>query len=247
MSNGLVQYLKLALAPPLWRLLVAGVRLQPGAAPAPADGRAVIYACLHRDIIPAILYVQPRRPALLVSDSPDGEILIRTLGNHGFRFVRGSTGKDGKRAFVRLLGYLREGVSIGLAVDGPRGPFGTIRDGVIQLSRRSGCAIVPLRARPGRHRVLGTWDRTVLPWPFSPVRIETGCPLQVRPEAGVESATIWRQKLTEYLLPERVDLTVGSEAAGSEAAGSASAPPPPAPEAPEKRFQVSQEERKCGP
>jgi lysophospholipid acyltransferase (LPLAT)-like uncharacterized protein len=178
------------------------VRIHPaGAGPAPGEA-PVIFACLHRDIIPAILYVQPWRPALLISDSPDGEILIRTLARGGYRFVRGSTGKEGSRAFVRLLAHLREGVSVGLAVDGPRGPYGTIRDGVIQLSRRSGCPIVPLVARPGRHRVLGTWDRTVLPWPFSSVRMVSGAPLQVTREAVGARGAAWRTRLARFLLSE---------------------------------------------
>ena len=166
-----LQALKLRLGPAGWRLLFGGVRVR-RLAPAPDPSRPpVIYACLHRDLIPAILHVRPARPTLLVSRSPDGDILVRILAPHGFGFSRGSTGKDGGRAFVHLLRALRAGRSVGVAVDGPRGPFGEVQEGVVQLSRRSGCPIVPLRVRPGRHWKLRNWDRTVVPCPLSTVAV----------------------------------------------------------------------------
>jgi len=159
--------LKLRLAPPLYRLLAGSVRLAGHGTARRPGARPVIFACLHRDMIPAIFHVRAARPTLLVSRSPDGDILIRTLGRHGYGFVRGSTGKQGGRAFRDLLLALENGASVGLAVDGPRGPFGVVRDGVLQLSRRTGTPIVPLAVRCGRHLSLRNWDRTVLPLPFS--------------------------------------------------------------------------------
>jgi lysophospholipid acyltransferase (LPLAT)-like uncharacterized protein len=159
-----------------------------------------IYACLHRDLIPAILHVQRVRPMLLVSRSPDGDILVRILSRYGFGFSRGSTGKDGGQAFVRLLAALRSGRSVGVAVDGPRGPFGAVREGVVQLSRRSGCPIVPLLVQPGRHWQLRNWDRTVLPCPFSKVEVHEAEPLFVDPEAQGPVLESWRHRLASALL-----------------------------------------------
>jgi lysophospholipid acyltransferase (LPLAT)-like uncharacterized protein len=195
----LIQRLKLALAPTLWRLWTRSVRVPRGAQPPGAAG-PVIYACLHRDMIPSILYVQPVRPTLLVSNSPDGDILSKTLAASGFGFARGSTGKDGGQAFVRLLAALREGHSVGIAVDGPRGPFGEVREGVIQLSRRSGCQIVPLLSCPGRFWKLGNWDRTVVPLPWSTVRIREGEPLLVPVSADGPELDRWRRRLGLTLL-----------------------------------------------
>lgn len=171
------QRLKLAAAPALWSLLRATVRLEPPGAPAAGAGGAVIYACLHRDILPCLLFVQPARPCLLVSGSDDGAILVRVLRGSGFEFVRGATGERGARALVELRRVLEAGRPVGIAVDGPKGPFGDIRDGVGQLAALTGRPVVPLLAVPGPALRLRTWDRTVVPLPGSRVRVRVGRPL----------------------------------------------------------------------
>lgn len=194
------QPLKESLAPVLWRLLAATARPRAtAAAPPPAPRSPVIFACLHRDILPALLYVRRWRPVLLVSQSRDGDVLIRTLRPDGFDFARGSTGPTGGPGFVRLLAALREGRCVGVAVDGPRGPFGAVRDGVMQLSRLSGRPIVPLRAGRGRYWRLRTWDRTLVPWPGAAFTLGEGPPLQVAPDAGEAEMATARDRLAALL------------------------------------------------
>jgi lysophospholipid acyltransferase (LPLAT)-like uncharacterized protein len=189
-----LQGLKLILAPPAWTLLaaLAGVRpLDPAALPS----GPVIFACLHRDILPAILYVRPARPALMVSPSPDGDILVRTLARRGYRFVRGATGEGGGRALVGLRREIEAGHPVGLAVDGPKGPYGEIHEGVLHLARLTGAPVVPLRAVSRRALVLDTWDRTVVPVPWGRTRVEAAAPVVV----GAESDTgAVRRDLTAF-------------------------------------------------
>lgn len=192
--------LKLWTTPWLYRGLSASVRLAGGGTPRRPDSVPVIFACLHRDMIPAILHVAPARPVLLVSRSPDGDLLIRSLSHHGFGFVRGSTGKQGREAFRGLLAALQAGRCVGLAVDGPRGPFGTVHDGVIQLSRRSGAPIVPLHIRVDRALTLGTWDRTVLPLPFARIDVLEGSEQVVPRDVGEQAAATHAAFLGAVLL-----------------------------------------------
>lgn len=188
--------LKLMLAPLAWSLLRGTVRLADTAPPEP-DG-PVIYACLHGDILPSLLYVRPRRPVLLVSTSPDGEILIRALGTRDFGFVRGQTGPQGARALVEMRRHLAEGRSIGLAVDGPKGPFGVIQPGVLQLARLASTPIVPLRTQPGAGRILSTWDRTVVPLPLRRVVVEQGPKLRLAADAGPQRIEEAKRDLARF-------------------------------------------------
>ena len=190
-----LQGLKLILAPPAWTVLCKLVRL-PTHSPesTPVDG-PWIFACLHRDILPAIMYVRPAHPALMVSHSPDGDILVKTLGSRGYRFVRGATGEGGGRALVGLRRELENGHSVGVAVDGPKGPYGAIHDGVLHLARLTGAPIVPLRAFNRHALVLGTWDRTVVPLPLGGTVIREGEPLRV---AGSEDHDRVRASLARY-------------------------------------------------
>ncbi len=192
------QGLKLTLAPPVWRLLSATIRLERLPDRYLAPGRPLILSCLHRDILPAIMHVKPARPALLVSLSPDGDILIRTLGRRHYRFVRGATGEEGNRAFMGLVRELDRGHSVGVAVDGPKGPFGAIQDGVLQLARLTGVAILPLVARAERARTLSTWDHTVVPYPFSRVEFDHGPLLTVSRRAGHDEIQQARERLAGF-------------------------------------------------
>jgi lysophospholipid acyltransferase (LPLAT)-like uncharacterized protein len=177
-----LQGLKLALAPPAWSLLsaLAGIETVD---PARLEGGPVIFACLHRDILPAIIHVRPARPALMVSPSPDGDILVRTLAPRGYRFVRGATGEGGGRALVGLRRELQAGHPVGVAVDGPKGPYGEIHEGIWHLARNTGAPILALRAVSRRALVLSTWDRTVVPLPWGGTRIEASGPYRVANDA----------------------------------------------------------------
>ncbi len=193
-----VQALKLALAPVAWRVLRSTVRLAEFQPIASDVGRPLIFACLHRDILMAIMHVRPAKPSLLVSQSPDGDILIKTLGRQNYGYVRGATGEDGKRAFVALRRELDQGRSIGLAVDGPKGPYGVINEGVLQLSRLSGASVVPLRAKAMHSTVLNSWDRTVVPHPFSQIAITRGADQILRRDSGEAELAAVRQYLVDF-------------------------------------------------
>ncbi len=193
-----LQWLKLLLAPGAWWFLKKTVDLREATA-VPAWGEGpVIFACLHRDILPAIMFVRPMRPALLVSNSPDGEILVKTLGEGNYRFVRGATGLDGGRALVLMRRELAAGHSVGLAVDGPEGPFGSIREGVLHLARMTGAPVVPLVAKAARPLVLDTWDRTVVPIPFRQVAMEEGPVLRIASDAQEADMGGYMHQLAEF-------------------------------------------------
>lgn len=199
----MLQQLKLLVAPGAWRLLCALTRVEKLPAEYLAAGSPLILSCLHRDILPAIIHVKPARPALLVSHSPDGDILIRTLGERHYRYVRGATGDNGNRAFRGLVKQLEQGHSVGLAVDGPKGPFGSIQEGVLQLARLTGAPILPLAARPGRAWVLNTWDRTVVPRPLARVDFKHGPLLSVPRDAGRTEILDMKNRLADFFgVPE---------------------------------------------
>ena len=194
----MVQALKLVLAPLAWRFLIATVKLEEIPGSFLARGKPLIFCCLHRDILPSIMHVKPACPALLVSPSADGDILIRTLGRRSYRFVRGGTGEDGNRAFLGLVKMLEQGSSVGIAVDGPKGPYGTIQEGVLQLARLTGAAILPMVAQPERARVLSTWDRTVIPYPFTRVTFRHGAPFEISRQAGRQDLDLAKNRLAGF-------------------------------------------------
>lgn len=193
----MLQGLKMTLAPWAWRLLEGSLNLEP-LSPSYLTGGPYIFSCLHRDILPTIMHVKSARPVLLVSHSGDGDILVRTLGTTYYGYVRGATGEDGGRAFMGLMRHLEAGRNVGIAVDGPKGPFGRIHDGVLQLARLSRAAIVPLVATPSRARTLASWDRTVVPYPWSRVTFQKGPMMSLPRQAKEDDMILARRDLARF-------------------------------------------------
>jgi len=111
---------------------------------------------------------------VLISQHRDGELIARTIAAFGLGAVRGSTQREGKRrdkggaaALRQMLRRLKEGVSVAISPDGPRGPRMRASDGIVTVARLSGARIVAVgcASRPGVQ--LGTWDRFLVPLPFA--------------------------------------------------------------------------------
>jgi len=103
----------------------------------------------------------------LLSQHRDSRMLAWILESFSYEVAFGSSTAGGTRAVRELLQRVRAGYDVALAPDGPRGPRRRVKPGVITIARLSGLPIVPVTysARPARR--LGSWDRTLLPWPFS--------------------------------------------------------------------------------
>lgn len=167
---------------------------------------STILAFWHGHIFYFAYHYRDRAIPVMMSRSADGEVIARITDAMGFQPVRGSTSKGGTAAFREVLGYLKEGRQTGITPDGPRGPRWKVQRGVIDLARASGSPILPgaFAARP--RVVFKSWDRFVLPLPFSRVVVVYGETMRVMPEDDLEEA---RRKLEDRLN----DITAQAEAA----------------------------------
>ncbi len=150
-----------------------------------ADERPFVFVFWHGTQM-ALLSRPRRRPtAVLVSLSKDGDIQSGVMRRHGMVVVRGSSSR---RAAAGLRGLLRElarGRDAAFAVDGPRGPLHRVKPGALVCARRAGARIVPVGVAASRAWILSrSWDRFVLPLPFSRVAIVLGAPLPPNATAG---------------------------------------------------------------
>ncbi len=145
----------------------------------PARTGPVIYAFMHGQQLPLLRYPRPRPTAALVSLSRDGSLQARVLGLLGFEILRGSSSLGGARGLKASLDWLAGGRDLALAVDGPRGPAGSSKPGVIYLAEKARATIVPVACSASRARRLsGSWDSFLLPLPFATVPIHSGAPFR---------------------------------------------------------------------
>ncbi len=147
------------------------------------------------------------RPCLLVSRHRDGEIAARLLSYLGVATVRGSTTRGAVTGFRSLLRAYRDGYDLSVIPDGPRGPCYEAKPGVAHLSRVTGAVMVPASAAGDRVWRLRSWDRMIIPKPFSRVLVLVGAPVSIDPEADTEAV----EEKRAYLQSVLNDLTETAE------------------------------------
>ncbi|HPA69721.1 MAG TPA: lysophospholipid acyltransferase family protein [Bacteroidales bacterium] len=146
------------------------------------DG-SIIYASWHQRFFPGITFFASRRPiAILISQSRDGEFISHIVNILGWHAVRGSSSKGGSQGLQQLKKLSKRGYRIGHIVDGPQGPFGVVKPGLLRIAQVSGLAIVPTITSSDRHWTFGSWDRFLVPKPFSRVIIRFGEPFYIPPD-----------------------------------------------------------------
>jgi lysophospholipid acyltransferase (LPLAT)-like uncharacterized protein len=85
-----------------------------------------------------------------------------------------------------LYRLMRKGVDVALVPDGPRGPAGVVKPGVIVLARDGGRPVVGLSWSASRVFRLASWDRMMVPAPFSRVVVVAARELELAPEGDNE-------------------------------------------------------------
>ena len=142
--------------------------------------RPPILALWHGRILPATLYWRGRGIVAMTSENFDGEWVARLMARFGFRAARGSTSRGGSRALVQLRRELAAGHTAAFTVDGPRGPARVAQPGALWLSGATGSPVLPFHIEADRYWTIGSWDKTLIPKPFSRVAVVIGEPFEVR-------------------------------------------------------------------
>lgn len=135
--------------------------------------RILIFAYLYRGW----------RASILVSRSDDGEIIARILERQGFETIRGSTNKGGRRALGTLIQRLRNGGPAVIIPDGPQGPRFRVQSGIILLAQKTGVPIYPVSYSARHAKIFSSWDRFMLPLPFTECRVVYGDPVSIPADA----------------------------------------------------------------
>jgi lysophospholipid acyltransferase (LPLAT)-like uncharacterized protein len=110
----------------------------------------------------------------MISQSKDGDIIAGIAEKSGWHTVRGSSSRNGGRALKEMVGRLERTGLAAHIVDGPRGPAGIIKAGVVSLARAAGAVVVPIYATSDRAWYFKSWDRFMLPKPFAKVTLRFG-------------------------------------------------------------------------
>lgn len=164
------------------------------------SGRKFIFAFWHSRLLLVSYLYQGWGAAILVSGSEDGEIIARILQRQGHATIRGSSSRGGMRALARQIKLMREKeIPGGVVPDGPLGPRFKVQPGVITLAKKTGYPIVPVSYSAKTLKVFASWDRFILPCPFTECTIIYGAPVYVPREADRQKETCCQDILEREL------------------------------------------------
>ena len=136
----------------------------------------------------------------LVSPSTDGEIIARTLRLFGVRTIRGSSYKSGSTAFRNLIRVVRDNNGrVFITVDGSRGPVFKVQKGILHLAKISGKPVLPVTYGAEKAHVFKSWDRFIIPHPFTRVVIIYGEPVYLHRDSSEEDIELKRTELEKRL------------------------------------------------
>ena len=153
-------------------------------------GEKFVYVFWHSGILPLTMDRVGEGIAVLVSQHHDGELVARLLARLGYVTARGSSTRGGDSGMRELLAWAERGRELAVTPDGPRGPVEVAKDGAAYVAVRSGLRVVAIGVGAAGAWRLRSWDRFLVPQPFSRLAVTYGAPLALPGEGAEDRARI---------------------------------------------------------
>jgi lysophospholipid acyltransferase (LPLAT)-like uncharacterized protein len=135
---------------------------------------AEIFCFWHQCVLPCAIYYRRTHGTILISRSFDGELITRILNLFGFCAVRGSSSRGAREGLLGLKSVIESGRPAIFTADGPRGPIYQTKMGPIKLAQMTGARIGAFHLEPERAWTMRSWDRFMVPKPFTRIVVSWG-------------------------------------------------------------------------
>ena len=151
-----------------------------------AAGQPVIFVFWHGQMLPLVHVHRDEGSVVLVSEHADGEYITQILRRYRFGTVRGSSTRGAVRGLKGMIRAARRGKDLALTPDGPQGPRFRFKAGALMVAQVTGLPIIPVAAGASGAWWMSSWDRFMVPKPFSRVNVEYGAPQLISRRASEE-------------------------------------------------------------
>ncbi|HIP18024.1 MAG TPA: DUF374 domain-containing protein [Sulfurovum sp.] len=139
----------------------------------PVSDAQHVCVCWHAELLmspQAYRKIHKKHPAsAIISSHFDGSLIASTLKLLKIRPLRGSTKKGAKQVLLQAFKSIKSGEEVLITPDGPRGPRHSMSDGAIGIALKSKLPIFVMNYKAEKYWQLGSWDKFVIPKPFSKV------------------------------------------------------------------------------
>jgi lysophospholipid acyltransferase (LPLAT)-like uncharacterized protein len=163
--------------------------------------RPVIFAFWHGELLALLkAYVDFRKSTkidTMISAHFDGELITKVVALYKGGSIRGSSTKGAIRALKSCFKSLAQNRDLAITPDGPKGPRHSVADGIILISKKKNIPIVTLNCKPSSYWQLKSWDKFVIPKPFSKLDIFIGEPFYLDDLTMEESKKLIKERLNK--------------------------------------------------
>jgi lysophospholipid acyltransferase (LPLAT)-like uncharacterized protein len=169
---------------------------------------ARIFCFWHQCVLPCTVYFRSSHATILISRSFDGELITRILELFGFRAVRGSSSRGAREGLLGLAQVIESGGPAIFTADGPRGPIYRTKMGPIKLAQMTGAPIGCFHLEPEHAWTMRSWDRFLVPRPFTRIVVSWGPWTRVPADLAPEEFEPKREELNaaiEYARARALD------------------------------------------
>jgi len=177
-----------------------------------ASGDKLIFAAWHGRLL-LVPFIVPRKSRkkihCIVSRHGDGEIIASAMGKMGLSFIRGSSNRYGNKKGHKDRGgtyVLRESLKalkndnwLALTPDGPKGPRMIAKGNILPIAAKTGARIIPISYSSSRSKIFDSWDKFMLPLPFSKIYMIAGEPIAIEKNMDKEKLENTRKELENRL------------------------------------------------
>ncbi len=144
-------------------------------------------------------FLKDAKMSVMISDHFDGEFIAKIAHYFGFSVIRGSSTRGAIKALKKSFKLIDDGGGIAITPDGPRGPFHSIADGIVIMAQRKDIPIVVYRYKATSFWRLNSWDKFIIPKPFSRLDFYVSEPIYVNGLSMFDAKEKIKEKLDSYV------------------------------------------------
>jgi len=111
------------------------------------------------------------KTSAIISQHHDGDLIAKTLGFFNIASLRGSSKRGARAVLLSAIKSLKEGYSVMVSPDGPRGPRHSMSDGAVALAKRANIPLMVVTFKADSYWQLKSWDKFTIPKPFTSLDI----------------------------------------------------------------------------
>lgn len=164
------------------------------------DGSIIVIGWHGRTLIMPYFWNKSSKLNALVSPHRDGRMIMYILEKFGIGHISGSSDKNAKEAALELMQNLKDGNSIAIIPDGPRGPSMELTMSPLFYAQKSGKPILGITySIAGSIVVSKSWDDMLIPLPFHKGKYAITPPVYIPADATPEQLEEYRQKIENDL------------------------------------------------